>query len=448
MPTTATTGYRLRLLPLAIAAIIVTTAIPAELCSPNRWETQFDVGDIVINLLLYAPLGVALRRRPWWQVLVGAALLSGAIEQWQVWCCQRHPSLWDVAANAAGALVAALAVRRWRRGVPQGTGIPLCGNELAAAVGLLAALLVFGNLRGRSPALSGWDAQYPLLLGNEATGDRPWQGTIRSLVLIPGSVSTRERRALEADGPEARALEAARACYASHDSVLVTRGPGVPLPAAAARELARSAQERNGFTVVARLVPRDTLQNGPARIVSFSRDPYHRNLTLAQEGRRLILRFRTPATGENGRRPDLKSPGVLDAGRPVTIVAGYDGRVARLHVDGQLCGRVNVAADGCREPALCNEVLPSLCALFGALVTMLAACFVPWRGRSSAVAPALVAVVATLLLPWIMPGLAAAMAAQPGAPFAGLVGVGAMAAGLARVRPRFVQAVHGNGPGQ
>jgi hypothetical protein len=433
---TATTGYRLRLLPLALAAVIVTTSIPAELCSPNRWETHFDAGDVAVNLLLYAPLGVALRRRPWWQVLAGAAAVSGAIELWQVWCAQRHPASWDVIANGAGALLAALAVRRWRRNVPAGTGIPLGTNEKVATVGVLVALLVFGNLRGASPALTGWDAGYPLLLGSEATGDRAWDGTIRSVALYPGWLSARERRLLESDGPEGRALEAARAVHAVHDSVTFTGGPGLRLPAEAARAFAQAAQARDGFTVVTRFVPQDTLQDGPTRIVSFSLDPYHRNFTLAQQESRLVLRVRTPATGENGRRHDVDTAPVLEPGRPVTVVAGYDGRVGRILVDGRLVGRTNVAAAACRVPGLCNEVLPSICALVGAVLTLLGTCFLSRFRRLPVAAPVLLAAVATLLAPWWLPALADVMAAQPGAPVAGLIGVAAMAAALvARAAP-------------
>lgn len=429
------TDVRLKLLPLALMAIVVTTAIPAELCPPNPWEWKFEAGDVGINLLLYAPLGVALRRRPWWLVLVMAALLSGAIETWQVWCCQRHPAMCDVAANAVGALLAALAVRRWRRGVPQGTGIPIGGNEVVAACGVLAAFLALGQWRGPSPAVAGWDAAYPLLLGNEATGDRGWDGAITSVALFPGWLDAGRRHTLEADGPSARRLEAELATMATRDSVRFAGGPGLVLPASAASTLAHAAQERNGFTIVARIVPSDTLQDGPARIVSFSSDPYHRNVTLAQQAGALVLRVRTPANGENGRRHDVDSKAVLSPGRPATIVAGYDGKVGRIFVDGRLAGRTNVAAAACRAPWLCNEVLPSVCALACGAVVFLVAALARARFHRKLAFAVATGIAVALLLPRLAPALSAAMAAQPGAPFAGLAGVAAMAAALAPRRP-------------
>lgn len=41
-------------------------------------------------------------------------------------------------------------------------------------------------------------------------------------------------------------------------------------------------------------------QDGPARILTLSADPYRRNLTLGQEGADLVARLRTPATDRNG----------------------------------------------------------------------------------------------------------------------------------------------------
>ena len=51
-------------------------------------------------------------------------------------------------------------------------------------------------------------------------------------------------------------------------------------------------------------------QYGPARIMSLSRDPHHRNFTVAQEGADLIFRLRTPLTDLNGM-PQLRVPGVF-----------------------------------------------------------------------------------------------------------------------------------------
>lgn len=74
--------------------------------------------DLIVNLLMYVPLG-------WWgsrvgrgttlgRVVLGAALLSCATEFSQVFSHGRYPSLTDVVCNVAGALVggALFAARR------------------------------------------------------------------------------------------------------------------------------------------------------------------------------------------------------------------------------------------------------------------------------------------------------------------------------------------------
>ncbi len=52
-------------------------------------------------------------------------------------------------------------------------------------------------------------------------------------------------------------------------------------------------------------------QSGPARILTLSLDPHHRNFTVAQDHRKLVLRLRTPATSQNGI-PALHIPEVFE----------------------------------------------------------------------------------------------------------------------------------------
>ena len=57
----------------------------------------------------------------------------------------------------------------------------------------------------------------------------------------------------------------------------------------------------------------DLEQVGPARILSFSENPYSRNFTLGQQEGELVLRLRTTQTGENGMKPEtVLAPLVAD----------------------------------------------------------------------------------------------------------------------------------------
>lgn len=78
----------------------------------------------------------------------------------------------------------------------------------------------------------------------------------------------------------------------------------------------------NQLTVEAVFTSRDLKQAGPARIISFSTDAFHRNFTLGQERDRLVFRLRTPATGLNGREPEIPL-GPITAGRTHHVIVTY-----------------------------------------------------------------------------------------------------------------------------
>ncbi|MCP4787998.1 MAG: DUF1592 domain-containing protein [Fuerstiella sp.] len=69
-----------------------------------------------------------------------------------------------------------------------------------------------------------------------------------------------------------------------------------------------SAVRRSGeISVEAWVQPRDTKQDGPARVVTISKDSSNRNFTFGQDGDRFEVRLRTTKTSRNGV-PSLLSP--------------------------------------------------------------------------------------------------------------------------------------------
>jgi hypothetical protein len=183
----------------------------------------------------------------------------------------------------------------------------------------------------------------------------------------------------------------------------------------------------NLFTAIVRVTPADIFQDGPARIVSFSIDPYHRNFDLGQQGRSVVLRIRTPVSGPNGNNVRAETTPILRAGQESSIVASYDGAVARIHVNGRLYGRRNIAAAGCSIVSLCDSAVPIAWAVLGAVITIISLALFPWSTRVHAVGVAAFAALGTLAAPRLLDIGAVPLATQPWAQLMALLGAGVIA---------------------
>jgi VanZ family protein len=333
------------------------------------------VRDVLANVLLFALLGPSIsalaRRRGvpgalrFLIVLLGCLALSLAVEGMQALLPSRDPTLRDVAANTLGGLLGMLPsrsgeerlaamstiiARRWQRLWPVRRPVPALG--LHVTVLLLAAAL----LQTRTQ-LSNWDPSFPLVLGNEATGDRPWSGDLLVLeiadrALRPDEVAAAFPSSLaQVVGPlvvsahfqTARSLEHAPADFSWHGSEspaarfsdlgLWLSGRGWLRSDEAGHRVTLALRRTNQFTLKLVCRSADPAQDGPARVVSISADPYHRNLTLGQEGSTLVARLRTPLTGANGRAPELVRADVFGGTTLRTILVTYDGSTLTVFVD-------------------------------------------------------------------------------------------------------------------
>ncbi len=100
------------------------------------------------------------------------------------------------------------------------------------------------------------------------------------------------------------------------------------------KALLDACRKSGQLTVAAVVCTTRREQSGPARIVTFSRDPSNRNFTLGQDGKNLVLRLRTPQTGPNGVKPQLTlTP--LPLNRPVHVAVTYQPGVTVCYVNGR-----------------------------------------------------------------------------------------------------------------
>ena len=112
--------------------------------------------------------------------------------------------------------------------------------------------------------------------------------------------------------------------------------PGIVVDRTGGKLLSERLRDGTAISVAVAAETRGIDQTGPARLVTQSADQFARNFTVGQENDSFVFRLRTPATGTNGKVSDLRARNAFPQGRPVLLVATYDGERVRLYVDGRL----------------------------------------------------------------------------------------------------------------
>ena len=341
--------------------------------------------DFAQNVVLFIPFGVLLycslkplprsgTARIFLTMAAGAAL-SVAIEIGQIFFA-RHPSLSDVIANSSGAVCGALLMSLCP--VRMGAVLDRSWGRLVTSKILLSLVLVFGAAplilsiaQMPWPKFRTWDSSFPFQLANEATLDRPWLGRIHLVAvynrgLTAAEIANNFRSGFSTDATETRAKNGLVALYtfAERTGQIVhdVSGSGDPLnlsiePPAHVNwlsesngvEVARPAiiqsqapanklmdAFRNGdeLSLEAWFVPSNLTQNGPARLVSFSKDGRRHNFTLGQEGPDVMFWLRNLISSRFGGTGLQTNDGVLTL--DVSHVVGtYTQGIERLYVDGK-----------------------------------------------------------------------------------------------------------------
>jgi glycopeptide antibiotics resistance protein len=368
--------------------ILVMTLYPFTFAAPDAYAATTGASirpeptprtvamDIVRNILLFVPFGVAfallLRSRQWaFRRMLAFALMAGlglslTVEILQLYLPRRVSSVRDLLTNGIGAMIGVIVYRRWgdtvlrrlsayyrRADSPRG---------LMIAAGLyLTVLILLTVLLPQGTYLHNWDAEFPLLLGNEETGDRPWHGRMYELQLANHAMTRQEVAAVFSGDDLADLLpgsllaayhfvDGIRAENRSAEPVLDLQWRGNPpsldaeqgaplssehwlqtsLPATS---LVEKIAETSQLSLVVRFAADTLTQTGPARILSISTNPYLRNFTLGQEGSALVIRLRTRNTGENGSNPEWVIPGVLTDNEPHRVILTYRPSVLSVYVD-------------------------------------------------------------------------------------------------------------------
>jgi len=337
------------------------------------------IGDAILNLLMLIPLGFMiglllniyhLRIK---QVIIIATIsglsISSMIEISQLFL-PRSSSIIDIFMNTIGTGVGARLAYPIYGIDPQQIFYKLYVKGTRFYCQFIIIYCIIAVLIILIPALvnnfSNWDKNYHLLLGNEATMNRSWQGTIYKLSIFNRILNNEEIKKIYhinfqqetpiefSDGllveyifgnstVKISGMLNKKLIFIPHyQNSNVKENSGIEfndnsiIPTkTAATELVDLLQKKNQLTIAIWFLPNSLQQAGPARIVSLSADPEHRNFTLGQIAQRLNLRVRTPFTGHNGSDVELITSPILSIDEPQFIVASFNRGEAQIFYNGQ-----------------------------------------------------------------------------------------------------------------
>ena len=208
-------------------------------------------------------------------------------------------------------------------------------------------------------SLSGWNPNFPLIIGNEKTANRGWEGYISELNITNQALSQNQvkqifsqsnsfqilKDSLVADyeftgkgpykdksGKQPDLLWNGESTTENQEGILISANNWLQT-ATPVTSLSKSIGETSKFTISTILTTTQTEQTGPARIISLSGDSLRRNFTLGQQGSDLVFRVRTPLTGANASDVKLDVPNVFNDKKPHQIVITYSKSSLIIYVD-------------------------------------------------------------------------------------------------------------------
>jgi len=350
------------------------------------------IGDFTLNIMLFIPFGflsflllgnssLGDYKKVFLCVILGA-FFSFAIESYQLFL-PRDSELSDVFMNAGGSFLGAILARQYYENVFRvfRTGwFKVKGSVtiLSVVVGIYSVVFLGVSLFPiRYVDLRNWAPDFTFQVANEATLDRPWIGQIYLVAIYNRDLSGDEIYTNFKAGPAplGTGLRVREGLVAFYDfkegggkTVYDSSGFGAPLDLTIqdpsrvrwinpnglevldrtvlktkgpSKKLYDAIKPNNRLKVEVWMAPGNTIQKGPARIVSFSKDTGNGNFTLGQEERNIHLRVRTPLSGSTGSYVNLRTgDGFLNPGNLYHVVATYKEGIETLFVNGKEHTRV------------------------------------------------------------------------------------------------------------
>lgn len=335
--------------------------------------------DLITNIFLFSPFGFLfsclMQRKRFSGVktlgltLLTSFCLSFTIEILQLFIPSRSSSLVDIGASILGAFIGFLGFRSGGDKILEAALNLVRSSKnflsikklTAALVGYVILIFITTLVWQNSGSLSNWNHTFPLSIGNEPTGNRPWKGYISEVYVANKAVSDQEAESAFSSEISFSAIK--KYLVAVYQLTGTGSYPDLTghLPDLYWRENSPTTQDQRGvslnsnhwletkssvalmtqkiattsqFTIGAVVATADTMQDGPARIISLSADDERRNFTLGQKGSDLVFRLRTPITGKNATNYQLAVPNVFGDTKNHQILLTYKGSILTIYIDG------------------------------------------------------------------------------------------------------------------
>jgi hypothetical protein len=109
-----------------------------------------------------------------------------------------------------------------------------------------------------------------------------------------------------------------------------------------ATSLTKALKKSNAITLEAWITPADSVQSGPARILTLSNGILSRNFTVGQDGDHFEIRLRTNGTSGNGVPALTSAPGTAVAAAVHVVYTRDASGNATVYVNGQEAGRETI----------------------------------------------------------------------------------------------------------
>ncbi len=363
----------------SLAAIVIATISPFNFQIPPGFSGQFilqkfefggSVKDYWQNILLFIPLGISLAMIGDRQGLnsptiiavacLASILTTSAVETTQLFLSSRVSNISDIICNSLGGTLGAI-FYFWRKYIAQfllgliyqDTNRLSLKSLLIAIASYCALVTLMVLVLLANVNLSNWDDYYYLGIGNEVTGDRPWNGRINNLYISdrgfnPAQVQQAFTEAdtlfaqspdlvtflkftdeeansyqdrshhlpnllwqnVSASNSQAQKRSLKKPQSSENKGILVNsrRWLKTVKPAAA---LTQKLQHTGEFSLYLAVSSNNPNQSGPARIMSLSYGTINHNLVIGQEGKDLQFRLRTPITGSAASQPRFRIPRIF-----------------------------------------------------------------------------------------------------------------------------------------